>query len=542
MPTYFFTYLLLLIGSTVVTFSASLIARKRNAPGSTTLRALLVVMSMWSATAAAIYIQDGFAGKVFWLNVMVVPVAIAPILFMTFILKFSGSPVWVTRRALTLLYAFSIVFILLQWTNSYHHLVLSSVQLVEQDGFSALKIQRGPVYFVNLAIAYGTVTMGILTLVREALRASHLDRNQYRLLLLGCIVPLAFSIYSQLDYNALGNLDTSPISFGITGVIFAFTTLRTHFMDLIPVARSHLIENMGDGVLVLDAQNRIADLNPAMEVLLAEQPQQLLGKCAFETFGGWVEKTSAIFGDFELKTEVRLPSMPSQILDLRMTPLYDKNDLINGRLLVFRDITERKEVEKRLRDANFRLKSQLIEIGILQSQLREQAVRDSLTGLFNRRYLEETLDRELARAARESYPVSIIMIDIDHFKQINDTYGHEAGDIMLKALGGMLMTHSRRGDFACRYGGEEFLIVMPNMARSIVQERAAALRQSLKALMVRYGNHTLTATYSMGIASYPANGDTRESFLRAADMAMYAAKNAGRDDIRSFDEIEALVK
>ncbi|MBK9006394.1 MAG: diguanylate cyclase [Anaerolineae bacterium] len=542
MPTYFFTYLLLLIGSTVVTFSASLIARKRNAPGSTTLRALLVVMSMWSATAAAIYIQDGFAGKVFWLNVMVVPVAIAPILFMTFILKFSGSPVWVTRRALTLLYAFSIVFILLQWTNSYHHLVLSSVQLVEQDGFSALKIQRGPVYFVNLAIAYGTVTMGILTLVREALRASHLYRNQYRLLLLGCIVPLAFSIYSQLDYNALGNLDTSPISFGITGVIFAFTTLRTHFMDLIPVARSHLIENMGDGVLVLDAQNRIADLNPAMEVLLAEQPQQLLGKCAFETFGGWVEKTSAIFGDFELKTEVRLPSMPSQILDLRMTPLYDKNDLINGRLLVFRDITERKEVEKRLRDANFRLKSQLIEIGILQSQLREQAVRDSLTGLFNRRYLEETLDRELARAARESYPVSIIMIDIDHFKQINDTYGHEAGDIMLKALGGMLMTHSRRGDFACRYGGEEFLIVMPNMARSIVQERAAALRQSLKALMVRYGNHTLTATYSMGIASYPANGDTRESFLRAADMAMYAAKNAGRDDIRSFDEIEALVK
>ena len=542
MPTYFFTYLLLLIGSTVVTFSASLIARKRNAPGSTTLRALLVVMSMWSATAAAIYIQDGFAGKVFWLNVMVVPVAIAPILFMTFILKFSGSPVWVTRRALTLLYAFSIVFILLQWTNSYHHLVLSSVQLVEQDGFSALKIQRGPVYFVNLAIAYGTVTMGILTLVREALRASHLYRNQYRLLLLGCIVPLAFSIYSQLDYNALGNLDTSPISFGITGVIFAFTTLRTHFMDLIPVARSHLIENMGDGVLVLDAQNRIADLNPAMEVLLAEQPQQLLGKCAFETFGGWVEKTSAIFGDFELKTEGRLPSMPSQILDLRMTPLYDKNDLINGRLLVFRDITERKEVEKRLRDANFRLKSQLIEIGILQSQLREQAVRDSLTGLFNRRYLEETLDRELARAARESYPVSIIMIDIDHFKQINDTYGHEAGDIMLKALGGMLMTHSRRGDFACRYGGEEFLIVMPNMARSIVQERAAALRQSLKALMVRYGNHTLTATYSMGIASYPANGDTRESFLRAADMAMYAAKNAGRDDIRSFDEIEALVK
>lgn len=542
MPAYFSTYIVLLIISAALTFSASLIARKRKAPGSSTLTALLVALSMWSAFSAAQYIQEGFAAKFFWLNVMVVPVAAVPILFMNFILKFSGNTVWFTRRTLIAFFVFSIAFIILQWTNSYHHLVLASVQLVEQDGFPVLEIQRGPIYFVNLALAYSTVTIGTLTLIREALRASHLYRNQYRLLLLGCIIPFAFSIYSQIEYISFSSLDISPISFGITGVMFVAATLRTHFMDLIPVARSHLVEKMGDGVLVLDAQNRIADLNPAMEVLLAERAQELLGKCAYEVFGGWVEKTSPIFGDFDLKTEVRIPSSPSHILDLRMTPLYDKNGQVNGRLLVFRDITERKEVEKRLRDANFRMKSQLIEIGILQSQLREQAVRDPLTGLFNRRYLEETLDRELARAARESYPVSIIMIDIDHFKQVNDTYGHEAGDVMLKALGGVLMSHSRRGDFACRYGGEEFLIVMPNMTSGIVQERAATLRKSLKALVVPYANQILTATYSMGIASYPANGDTRDSFLRAADQAMYAAKNAGRDDIRSFDEIEALVK
>ncbi len=542
MPTYFSIYIVLLVISAIITIFAALIARKRTAPGSSTLRALLVALSLWSASTAAQYLQDSFAAKLFWLNVMVIAVAVAPILFMTFILKFTGNPVWLTRRTMIALYLISIVIVLFQWTNPYHYLSLSSAQLVQKDGFSVLELQRGPIYFLNVAIAYSMVAIGILTLARETLRASYLYRNQYRLLLLGCIVPVALSVYRQIEYNAFGNLDVSPISFGITGIIFVFVTLRTHFMKLIPVAHTRLIENMGDGVLVLDPQNRIADLNPAMEELLAERPQELLGKCAFEVFGGWVEKTSPIFGDFDLKTEVRLPSVPSRILDLRMTPLYDKRDMVNGRLLVFRDITERKEVEKRLRDANFRMKSQLIEIGILQSQLREQAVRDPLTGLFNRRYLEETLDRELARAARESYPVSVIMIDIDHFKQVNDTYGHEAGDVMLKALGDVLMKHSRRGDFACRYGGEEFLIVMPNITPGIVQGRAATLRQSLKALTVQYGNHILTATYSMGIASYPAHGDTRDSFLRAADQAMYAAKNAGRDDIRSYDEIEAMVK
>jgi diguanylate cyclase (GGDEF)-like protein len=206
-------------------------------------------------------------------------------------------------------------------------------------------------------------------------------------------------------------------------------------------------------------------------------------------------------------------------------------------LIVFRDITQRKVVEQKLRNANRRLQSQLIEIGILQSQLREQAIRDPLTDLFNRRYLEETLDRELARAARESYPVCIILIDIDHFKQVNDTYGHEAGDLVLKELADLLAQQSRRGDVACRYGGEEFVIVMPNITSGVAVERAEKLRQSLNSLQVAYGRYHISTTYSMGIASYPANGETRDVILRAADRAMYAAKEAGRDHIRSFDEV-----
>jgi diguanylate cyclase (GGDEF)-like protein len=206
--------------------------------------------------------------------------------------------------------------------------------------------------------------------------------------------------------------------------------------------------------------------------------------------------------------------------------------------MVFRDIKDHKQVERRLRYVNDRLQGQLIEIGLLQSKLREQAIRDPLTNLFNRRYLEETLDRELSRAARENYPVCIIMMDIDHFKRINDSYGHEAGDLVLKAIANALAEHSRRGDFACRFGGEEFVIAMPNINLETAYERAENLRQSLNLLRVPYEDNNLSVTISMGIACYPENGPTREVILRAADQAMYAAKQAGRDHILSYNQIQ----
>jgi diguanylate cyclase (GGDEF)-like protein len=250
-----------------------------------------------------------------------------------------------------------------------------------------------------------------------------------------------------------------------------------------------------------------------------------------------MEKADLFLDTAETRVELKVPKDPSRYLDLHVTPLYDTGQPLNGRLMVFRDITERKQVEKRLRYVNDKLQGQLIEIGLLQSKLREQAIRDSLTNLFNRRYLEETLDRELSRAARETYPVCIIMIDLDHFKRINDTYGHEAGDLVLKAIADILAEQSRRGDFACRYGGEEFIIAMPNITIDVACERAETIRQSLNLLRVPYEYYNLSVTISMGIACYPENGQTREAILRAADRALYGAKEAGRDHILCYNQL-----
>jgi diguanylate cyclase (GGDEF)-like protein len=401
----------------------------------------------------------------------------------------------------------------------------------------AMEFTRGPWYFVNIVYSYAVIGVGFFLMSQGWFRLGALYRYQYRLILVASLLPWAANIVNEFNFNTTGNLDFAPFTFGVSAIIYVFSILRTRFMDLIPVARSHLIENMPDGVMVLDSQNRVVDINPAMEVLLEKQPSFYLGKHISEVFGTWIKKTDLLWDQVETRLELKVPKDPPRYLDLRMTPLYDKDQLLNGRLMVFRDVTERKLDEKRLRYANERLQTQLIEIGLLQSKLREQAIRDPLTNLFNRRYLEETLDRELARASRESYSVCIIMVDLDLFKKINDTYGHDAGDQVLKALAITLTENSRRGDFACRYGGEEFVIVMPNIAKHTAYDRARKLRLRLNALKIPYEGYKLTTTVSMGIACYPKNGDTRLTLLRAADQAMYGAKKAGRDHILAYDQL-----
>lgn len=168
----------------------------------------------------------------------------------------------------------------------------------------------------------------------------------------------------------------------------------------------------------------------------------------------------------------------------------------------------------------------------LRETLQNQSIRDSLTGLFNRRYLEESLERELHRSARNQQSLGIIMLDVDHFKQFNDTFGHLAGDAVLRELGQFLQSHVRKSDIACRYGGEELILILPEASLEIVLERAQAIRERVKHLQVQHRHQLLgTITLSLGVAMFPEHGLTVEAVLQAADAALYRAKQLGRDRV-----------
>jgi len=184
-----------------------------------------------------------------------------------------------------------------------------------------------------------------------------------------------------------------------------------------------------------------------------------------------------------------------------------------------------------LSSANEKMQEQLQKINVLQEKLREEAIRDPLTGLFNRRYLEDTLIREIARAQRENYDISFMLLDIDHFKQINDLYGHSAGDIVLITLSGELKSQIRVADIPCRIGGEEFLLVLPGMSEEMSRLRAEHFRKQIESMRIPHADNSLNLTVSMGIASYPKNGEGWEALYHAADQALYRAKQKGRNRV-----------
>lgn len=168
----------------------------------------------------------------------------------------------------------------------------------------------------------------------------------------------------------------------------------------------------------------------------------------------------------------------------------------------------------------------------LRETLRQQSIRDPITGLYNRRYLEETSSRELRRMERTGQPVAVIMLDVDHFKQFNDTFGHEAGDLVLKQLAGTLLDHARESDVVSRYGGEEFALMMPGTSLADGAERADTLRKAVKQLHLAHRGRTLgTITASFGVAAFPDLGVSWTEIVNAADRALYQAKADGRDRV-----------
>lgn len=486
---------------------------------------------MWLSTS--LYTQ------LFWLDFSALGVLLVPATFFMFSLQASLNESLLTRRLMYFLAIEPLVGLLLLWTNEYHHLVHGPVQLWMHKGLTELEWKPGLWYHVDTVYMYLIMLAGIWFLARSMTRNGELHRWQISLILAGACLPLIIDVIylSPLSKN-LWDLDLSPVFFTLAGGIYYYAIVRRKFLDLIPVAHSILIRSMADSVVVLDLQDRIVEMNPAAGYFLGVKPDEVVGCSAREVLLGWREITQPFWDQPEIHTEIIVTQDIPRYLDLNITPLVDDKKHSIGRMLVFHDITSRKQSETVLKETNQKLHEQLVEIRTLRDQLHEQATRDPLTNLYNRRYLEEVFSQELARASRENYPVCVIMMDIDRFKRVNDTCGHKVGDEVLQALASLIVLHIRGFDAACRYGGEEFVIVMPKLSIETARERAEFLRKEFASMPISCPEIKFGPTLSIGLATYPFDGTNIEQLLNEADQALYAAKSSGRNRVVIYSELE----
>lgn len=303
--------------------------------------------------------------------------------------------------------------------------------------------------------------------------------------------------------------------------------LRQDLLRLVPVARSLVVDTITDAVFVVDAQDRVVDLNPAATGLLGELGSPVThdvgGRGFGELVGSGVEDA---VGSGEGESVVVLGSGTS--LDVRTRWIRDERDRVVGRVVVVRDVTAVLAQQQALERANDQLRTHVSTIEVLQAELAEEASKDPLTGLRNRRRFVDDLDGRLRGAVAAGEPLSLVLIDVDHFKVINDTHGHAVGDDVLVGVAEALRGHARAEDVV-RYGGEEFVVLLPRLGPAAAAERAEVLRAACAAVQVEVED--VRVTISAGVASAPDHGTSPDELLLAADRALYAAKEGGRDRV-----------
>ncbi len=492
------------------------------APGSRSLMIMMIGEGWWTL-CYAIHLSNCIRPEpYFWSKLMFLGVVMVPAGFLVWASRYTKRDGWVTNRSISLLLIEPIIFNIIIWTDPWHRLFSGSYPTTATLGVA---------FWVHSAYSYILLTIGGVMLFLNWLQVTDPYRKQAFLVLLGLPISWLANIITIFQLTSVRNIDFSPLGFFAAGAIFTYAQLRHRLFDLLPVAHHTVLENMRDGVMVLDTEDRIIHLNKSAQEILGININEALGEAAGSALPAWqkTEVQSALKKDAHAEFLLEVPEKRN--IDLLTTALYDRRNQPYGKLVILRDITNIKHIENALRETNENLSQKLAEIEALQIKLKEEAIRDPLTGLYNRRFLQETLNREIAHANRAAIPLSLAMIDLDHFKKINDTYGHAIGDLFLITLGNLLAQKTRSSDVSCRYGGEEFVIVMPAATLAEAAQRIEQLRVEFSAIKIDVGNGKICITLSAGVAGYPMHGDNDKSLLDAVDHALYAAKAAGRNRV-----------
>jgi diguanylate cyclase (GGDEF)-like protein/PAS domain S-box-containing protein len=420
----------------------------------------------------------------------------------------------VHKRVLFLYFLIPFITFILRLTNATHHLFYQSMSLKETVWGIVLYLEKGPWYYVHNAYTlFALITVSWIFL-GQLRRSTHSNRRRYGILLVASVIPYIGTILIMLDFMELG-IDYGAFFVPISLGLILYAILKYNFLEIKKLARETIFENSPDGMVLFNKEYRILDYNKSARQFFSFHNVTLLDSQISEVFADREDMLDVFMSERSQELHFYM-GHEEKFYEIISDEVLDSSGRKLGILKTIRDITETKKIQKKL---------------------RLLAIVDELSGLYNRRHFMELAEKKFEDASNSQDCFSVLMLDLDHFKLINDTLGHAAGDAAIREVGSLMMSNFRKQDLCGRLGGEEFGVLLTNTGSKEAKLISEKFRNILENSNISYEGKAIKLSVSIGVASYFGQAESFDEILKHADAALYTSKAMGRNRITVFENI-----
>lgn len=671
-----------LIAAILCVISAIGLSWRRSSPGSLPFAYLLIALAAWSMFTIFESGATEVRGKLFWSKWQYIGIVSVPTLWLYFVADFTSRVKFFKNKLRFLLWVFPLVTLALAHTNEFHNLIWTDITIPADSPLNIAIYDHGTWFYVFTLFSYASLLLGTVWMIKKFLAFPKRRRVQSIIIIVVMSISWTSNILYVLGFNPLLGLDITPISFSIIALIISWFVFRNQLFDVLPFALNRMVNNMSDGLIVIDPDDIILEINPAALSITGYEGPNPIGMTIWDMFDDFKDQIVPLKGETDLHTEIELAG-GSKVLDVKVDSILGEDGVDSGQVITIRDITDKnrimkfEEEQRRLAEAladtaaainssldldevlerilgnvgkvvphdtanialmdekgflhfvkgigfdkhaeydriltyeprleeipnmremarnlspsinaNTELDSKWVKVpgsewirsyigapihfkgkvlgfinldaGIpdffnedhlprlqafadqaavalqnaqLYEEMQHLAVTDSLTGLFNRRYFFAFVENEIARSKRYEKDLSLIMMDIDQFKLVNDSYGHPVGDQVIKMVAEISLENLRRVDVMCRFGGEEFAVLLPETPKEEAILAAERICRKIEAAKLKVSGDAVEVTVSLGVAGLDDSIHTLNEMIAAADKALYQAKQVGRNCVQAL--------
>ncbi|NLK71444.1 MAG: diguanylate cyclase [Clostridiales bacterium] len=453
---------------------------------------------------------------IFWNQIQYLGLPFISVLWLLVALLYTKTIYSLKIRMGVLLFFIPVVTFFMRLTNSWHHLFYTKWELRELFGYSTLYMERGFWYYVNISYILLCLLLTVIVYCIGYFKNKvGYTRSHFLVFFFASLLPLISILLLIFAYAGKG-IDYSALIIPVSLLIISFGILKYDFLEIRTLARETIFENNLAGMVVLGPGKRVIDYNKAAEKFF-EAINISLNNYPIEHLLHGEPKLLEIF---ESKDNCELSLVidgEERFFEIDVVMLGDNNDGNTRILKSIRDVTEERKI---------------------QQKLKFLATTDYLSGVYNRAEFMNLAKREFSRAKRNNDELSLLIMDLDDFKKINDTFGHAAGDEMIREMGSIIKSSFRKSDIAGRIGGEEFAVVLKNASLEEAKKVAEQFRETVNSRKVIYGKQEISVTVSIGVAAIRGNTDdikSIEDIFKKADDALYGAKAKGRNCVATLE-------